>query len=86
MAGTALMTCFSRIRQADFLAPMSGENKSDQYVKTARTLYQQAGGAYGSRDYQKAMFLAQASQSIVFALESIAQAAIPIPKKPPLFK
>jgi hypothetical protein len=85
MTGTALMGCFSRIRQADFFAPMSGEKKSEQYATTARSLYQQAGSAYGSRDYQKAMFLVQASESIVFALESIAQASIPMPK-PPLFK
>lgn len=97
MTGTALMSCFSRIRQADFFAPMSGEKKSEQYVTTARTLYQQAGSAYGeagsakgARDYQKAMLLAQASEAIVFALESIAQQAaipaIPMPTPPPPFK
>jgi|WetSurMetagenome_2_1015567.scaffolds.fasta_scaffold65179_2 hypothetical protein len=85
MTGATLMNCFSHIRQADFFAPMSGEKKSEQYVATAQALYQQAGSAYGAREYQKAMLLSQASESIVFALESIAQASIPMPK-PPLFK
>ena len=85
MTGTTLMVCFSRVRQAEFFAPMSREKKADEYVKMARTLHRQAGDAYGAHNYHKAMLLAQSAESIVFALESLAQAAIPMPK-PPLFK
>jgi hypothetical protein len=81
--GMALQGRYFRVQQADFFAPLSGEKNSDQYVKLARSLYQQARGAYDDRDYQKAKLLSDASESVVIALESIAQAAIPIPKPPP---
>ena len=81
--GMAIQGCYFRVQQADFFAPLSGEKNSDQYTKLARSLYQQARGAYDAHDYQKAKNLADASESIVIALESIAQAAIPVPKPPP---
>jgi hypothetical protein len=81
--GMAIQRCYFRVQQADFFAPLSGEKNSEQYTKLARSLYQQARGAYDAHDYQKAKSLADASESIVIALESIAQAAIPIPKPPP---
>jgi hypothetical protein len=79
----AIQGCYFRIQQADFFAPLSGEKNSEQYVKLARSLYQQARGAYDDRNYDKALNLSKASESILIALESIAQAAIPIPKPPP---
>jgi hypothetical protein len=82
--GMALQGCYFRVQQADFFAPLSGEKNSEQYTKLARSLYQQARGAYDAHDYQKAKNLADASESIVIALESIAQAAIPMPKPTPL--
>jgi hypothetical protein len=74
--------CYFRVQQADFFASISGEEDSEKYVKLASSFYQQARGAYDDRNYEKAMHLTEASQSIVLALESIAQAAIPIPKPP----
>jgi hypothetical protein len=82
--GMAIQRCYFRVQQADFFAPLSGEKNSEQYTKLSRSLYQQARGAYDAHDYQKAKNLADASESIVIALESLAQAAIPIPKPHPL--
>jgi hypothetical protein len=75
--------CFYRVQQADFFAPLSGEKNSKQYIELARSLYQQARSAYDDRNYDKAQNLSKASESILIALESIAQAAIPVPKPPP---
>jgi hypothetical protein len=79
-----LQSRYFRVQQADFFAQLSGDKNSEQYIKLVRSLYQQAWGAYDARDYIKAQHLADASESIVIALESIAQSAIPIPK-PPFF-
>jgi hypothetical protein len=73
--GMAIQGCYFRVQQADSFAKFSGEKNSEQYVTLARTLYQQSRGAYDARDYLKAKLLADASGSIVFALESITQAA-----------
>jgi hypothetical protein len=80
--GMILQGCYFRVQQADFLALMSHDKNSEKYVKAARSLYQQARSAYDARDYEKSRFLAEASQSIVLALESVAQAATPIPEPP----
>jgi len=80
LAGMSLKGCYFRIRQADFFAPLSHEKNSEQYVTLARTLYQQARGAYDAREFTRAKSLADASGSIVFALESIAQANAPAPE------
>jgi hypothetical protein len=77
-----LQGCYFRIRQADFFASLSGEKDADQYVTLSRSLYQQARGAYDAREFQRARLLGDASSFIVFALESIAQAAIPVPERP----
>lgn len=75
--GRALQGLHFRVQQADFFASMSGEKYSEQYVTLARSIYQQARSAYDAHEYQKAKYLADASWSIVTALESIAQAANP---------
>jgi hypothetical protein len=79
----SMQGCFYRIQQADFFAPLSGEKNSEEYIKLARSLYQQARSSYDDHDYDKAQNLSKASESILIALESIATAAIPIPKPPP---
>jgi hypothetical protein len=75
-----------RVQQAGFFASRSGEKNSEQYVTLAKSIYQQARSAYDAREYQKAKYLADASWEIVTALESIAQASIPPPKPPNMFK
>ena len=80
--GMVLQGYYYRIQQAHSFAQMSGEKNSDQYETLARTLYQQARGAYDAREYQRSRYLADAAASIVFALESIAQASAPPPTHP----
>jgi hypothetical protein len=80
VTGGTIQFCYFRVQQADFFAPLSGEKNSEKYITMSRTLYQQARGAYDAHEYQKAKLLADASISLVVALESIAQASIPIPE------
>jgi hypothetical protein len=82
----SLQYFYPRVQQAGFLANMSGEKNSEQYVTLVKTLYHQAQSACDAHEYQKAKYLADASSSILTALESIAQAAIPAPAAPGMFK
>jgi hypothetical protein len=84
--GKSLQGLHYRVQQAGFFASISGEKNSEQYVTLARSIYQQARSAYDSHEYQKAKYLADASWGIVTALESIAQAAVPAPPPPGIFK
>ena len=78
-AGFILQGCYFRVRQANYFAEMSGNKKSDQYVKLASSLYQQGRSAFDAKEYGKARLLGEASTSVVFALECLAQAAVPAP-------
>jgi hypothetical protein len=80
VVGMAIEGCYHWVEKADLLAPWSGEKNPEKYIKLARTLYQQARGAYDAHDYMKAKFLADASVSVVVALESITQSVPHIPK------
>jgi hypothetical protein len=84
--GKSIQGLYYRVQQADFFASISGEKNSEQYVTLVRSIYQQARSAYDAHEYQKAKYLADASWSIVTALESIAQAAVPSPATPGIFK
>jgi len=79
MAGFVLRGCYFRVRQVDYFAGISGDKKSDQYVKLANSLYQQGRSAYDAGEYNRARLLGEASTSVVFALECMAQAAAPDP-------
>jgi hypothetical protein len=83
--GVILPGLHIRIQLADTFASWSGEKNPEQYVTLARTLYQQARSAYDIHEYQKAKYLADASGSIVIALESIAHTAPP-PTNPNIYK
>ena len=78
-AGFVLQGCYFRMRQADYFAGIIDDKKSDQYVKLASSLYQQGRSAYDAKEYGKARLLGDASTSVVFALECMAQAATPDP-------
>jgi hypothetical protein len=80
--GFALPNYYFRVRQVEFFASLSGEKNSEQYVTWAKSFYQQARSAYDAREYQRARLLGDASSFIVFAMESIAQAVVPIPDSP----
>lgn len=81
-AGLFLPGCYFRVRQAEFFASLIGEKNTEQYVTWSKSFYQQARGAYDAREYQRAKLLADASFSIVFALECIAQATVQMPDTP----
>jgi len=74
-----LKGCYFRVRQANYFAGIIGDKKSDQYVKLASGLYQQGRSAYDAKEYGNARLLGEASTSVVFALECMAQAAAPSP-------
>ena len=76
-ADFVLRGCYFRVRQADYFAGISGDKKSGQYVKLASSLYQQARSAFDAKEYGRARLLGDASTSVVFALERMAQAAAP---------
>jgi hypothetical protein len=75
--GMFLQGCAFRVRQADFFASLIGEKYTDQYIAWSKNFYQQARTAYEAHEYQKAKLLGEASLSIVWALECIAQTTIP---------
>jgi hypothetical protein len=81
-AGPFLSFCYFRVRQADFFASLIGEKDTEQYVTWSKAFYQQARGAFDTREYQRARLLADASSFIVFALECIAQATVQMPDTP----
>jgi len=78
-ADYVLQQCYFRVRRADYFADISGDKKSGQTVKLASSLYQQGRSAYDAKEYGKARLLGEASTSVVFALECMAQAAAPAP-------
>ena len=78
-AGFVLQECYFRVRQADYFAGISGDKKSSQYVSLATRLYQQGRSAYDAKEYSRARLLGDASTSVVFALECMAQASTPDP-------
>jgi len=78
-AGFVLRECYFRVRQADYFVRISGDKKSSQTARLASSLYQQGRSAYDAKEYGKAWLLGEASASVVFALECMAQAATPDP-------
>jgi len=78
-AGFVLQGCYFRVRQVDYFAGQSGVKNADPYVTLSRSLYQQGRSAYDAKEFQRARLMGEASSFIVFALECIAQAAMPDP-------
>jgi hypothetical protein len=78
-AGFVLQGCYFRVRQADYFASQSGAKNVEQYITLSRSLYQQGRSAYDAKEYQRARLMGEASSFIVFALECIAQTAMPNP-------
>jgi hypothetical protein len=75
---------YFRIQQGDYFAGQAQESNAAQYVLTARRLYQQARAAYDSAGYRRARRIAEAAREVISALESLAQAAVPVPQPPRL--
>lgn len=83
-AARDLERSYFRIMQGDYFASQSRENNATEYVLTARRLYQQARAAYDAADYRRARRLAEAGREVISALESLAQATVPVPEPPKL--
>ncbi len=75
---------YFRIQQGDYFARQSQASDAQEYVLLARRLYQLARAAYDAGDFTGARGLSEASQKVIDALESLAQAAVPIPEPPRL--
>ena len=75
---------YFQIQQGDYFARQSQESDAQEYVLVARRLYQLARAAYDAGDYVGARGLSEASQKVIDGLESLAQAAVPIPEPPRL--
>ena len=75
---------YFRLMQGDYFARQSQEDNAGEYVLTARRLYQQARVAYDNADYRGARRLAEAAREVISGLESLAQAAVPVPEPPAL--
>jgi hypothetical protein len=75
---------YFRIQQGDYFARQSQESDAQEYVLVARRLYQLARAAYDAADYVGARRLSEASERTIDALESLAQAAVPVPEPPRL--
>jgi hypothetical protein len=75
---------YFRIQQGDYFARQSQESDGQDYVLLARRLYQLARAAYDDTDYPASADLADASRKVIDGLESLAQAAVPIPEPPTL--
>ena len=83
-AARDLERAYFRITQGDYFANQSRESNAAEYVMTARRLYQQARAAFDAQDARRARRLADAAQEVISGLESLAQAAVPIPEPPRL--
>ena len=79
-AGFVLQGCYFRIRQAAYFAGVSGDEKSRHDVRLATRLYQQGRSAFDAKEYGRARLLGDASTSVVFALERMAQATTAEPR------
>ena len=83
-AARDLERSYFRIQQGDYFARQSQERNATEYLLTARRLYQQARAAYDRGDYSQARGLGEAARDVISGLESLAQAAVPIPEPPQL--
>jgi hypothetical protein len=75
---------YFRIQQGDYFARQSQESDASEYGILARRLYQLARAAYDASDFPGARDLSDASRKVIDALESLAQAAVPVPEPPRL--
>jgi hypothetical protein len=75
---------YFRIQQGDYFARQARDGNPSEYLMTARRIYQLARAEYDRGEYRRARSLADASQHVIEALESLAQAAVPVPDPPVL--
>lgn len=75
---------YFRVQQCEYFARQSGEPDAGDYVKLARSLYQQARQAFDAKRFDRAERLGDAASHVAGALEYLAQSAIRVPEPPRL--
>jgi hypothetical protein len=75
---------YFRVTQAGYFARLSKDVNGGAYVDTARRLYQNARHEYDRDQFWRARRFAGAARELVNGLESLAQAAVPVPEPPAL--
>ena len=83
-AARELEDTYFDLKRGEHFAKQSGDRYANDYVKTARKLYQQARAAYEQERFAESRDLGEAAREIVEGLESLAQAAVRIPTPPKL--
>lgn len=73
---------YFRVQQAEYFAKLSSEENAEEYVRRARSLYQQARRAYDREQYVRAETLGDSAGYVAQAIEALAQAAIRDPDPP----
>jgi hypothetical protein len=70
---------FHRVQGTDYFEKTIFKKNFEQYIKLARSLYYQAQSACDAHEYQKAKYLADASASVMTAMDFISLAEAPPP-------
>ena len=79
-----LERAYFRVKQGDYFGKLSGDSRAQEYVRVAGRLYQHGRQAYDSQRFWRARRYADAAREVIDSLESLAQAAVPVPEPPEL--
>jgi len=79
-----LQNDYFRVQLTEYYAKQGQEENAQEYIKLARSLYQQARRAYDERQYERAETLGDAAGYVAMALEALAQAAVRVLDPPPI--
>lgn len=79
-----LEKAYFRVKQGDYFGKQSGDPRARDYVRMAGRLYQHGRQAYDGGRFWRARRYADAAREVIDGLESLAQAAVPVPEPPPL--
>lgn len=79
-----LERAYFRVKQGDYFGEQSGDPQARDYVRVAGRLYQHGRQAYDGGRFWRARRYADAAREVIDGLESLAQAAVPVPEPPKL--
>jgi hypothetical protein len=79
-----LERAYFRVKQGDYFGKLSGDSRAQEHVRVAGRLYQHGRQAYDSQRFWRARRYADAARELIDSLESLAQAAVPVPEPPEL--
>lgn len=83
-AASSLQNDYFRVQLTEYYAKQGEEENAQEYVKLARSLYQQARRAYDEGQYERAETLGDAAGYVALALEALAQSAVRVLDPPPI--